>query len=320
MTEGSSSSSNVVNYSIRHNKAIERSLVFESLSRLQIAGLFQNPLYVGLGSVWFSDFDLAHRILGVADMYSIEADDIMHQRATFNRLYRTLRVLKGDSTERVPELLEDIALSKRSWIVWLDYDRELDEGRLDELRALVRRLPNDSVLLTTFSALHRRYAQKSGLRDRLTQLFDRTVVDAGVPNRVLASDEYFSQLLARETTASLVAEGLQAGRSGGCSRVVQLAYRDSVPMVTVGVALPSTEKASLVETLTSTDSWVGYEGSLIQAPPLTAKEVQALRSLLPSSTPLTVQAVQSLGFDLAAEQVSSFSRHYLRYPTYAQVL
>ena len=55
----------VVNYSLRPNKSIQRTIVFEAVSILQGWLRLENLLYIGFGSIWFTDFQLAHKFLRV---------------------------------------------------------------------------------------------------------------------------------------------------------------------------------------------------------------------------------------------------------------
>ena len=89
------SSTGAVNFSVRQNKAIERLLAFESLRRLLMLNDDLDYVYVGLGSVWFVDFDMAHRELSIDTMISIEADDVVFRRAEFNKPFRTVEVIHG---------------------------------------------------------------------------------------------------------------------------------------------------------------------------------------------------------------------------------
>src|SRR5215469_15284764 len=98
------STTNIVNYSLRHNKCIERAIVFDGIRLILNQLSAMNAVYIGFGSAWFSDFLLAHRILGIQEMISIEADPVTYKRAVFNRPYRTLEVLEGESSDRTPEL------------------------------------------------------------------------------------------------------------------------------------------------------------------------------------------------------------------------
>ena len=99
------SSTNYVDFSLRQNKSIERLIVFDGLRRIIDTCALEDLIYIGLGSVWFTDFILAHRNLGIETMFSIEQDDIVFKRAEFNKPYRTLEVIHGESQDVVPELL-----------------------------------------------------------------------------------------------------------------------------------------------------------------------------------------------------------------------
>ena len=102
-----------VNYSLRPSKAIQRQLVFEGVRSLQAHLDLERLVYVGFGSIWFSDFLMAHKLLGVDDMVSIEADDIGFQRAIFNSPYATVRVRHGNSFDVLPSLYADPIIGSR---------------------------------------------------------------------------------------------------------------------------------------------------------------------------------------------------------------
>ena len=90
-------------------------------------------------------------------------------------------------------------------------------------------------------------------------------------------------------------------------------------MVTVGVFLPSAETEAFVKRVVDGSSWEGIVDDPITTPPLTAREVAALRALLPAKDVLTRQDVQDCGFDLEGDQIDAFAAHYLRYPMFAQL-
>lgn len=314
-----SSSSNVVNYSLRQNKSIERSIVFDGarliVDRLRLTDL----VYVGLGSVWFSDFHQAHRQLDIETMVSIEADDITHARALYNAPYRTVKVLKGVSDEIIPDLLARDSLRNRPWMVWLDYDRTIDEQKLQELTDLVVALPADSFLITTFSATGGPYGKQPASRPaRLKQLFgDAAPEDLDVDE---CKEEALARVLAQATQDFLLTKALDYSRPGAYVPAFRLTYKDGTPMVTVGGFLPSVANQAEAAAATADASWVGIVDNTIDTPPLTAKESLALQEALPAaSAPLTRADVQTMGFDLEDGQVESFQRHYLRYPTFSQL-
>jgi len=311
-------STNVVNFSLRQNKSIERSIAFDcaalAASRLRL----RNMVYVGLGSVWFSDFVMAHRLLGIETMISIESDPIIYKRAQFNRPYRTVEIIEGDSTAITPQLLDREDLAGRPWVIWLDYDEQLDEAKIDELVSLVNRLPSNSFLLTTFSALGSKYGSAPQRPERIQNLFGISAPE-NLDQRACNDMRVFMRILEQSTLNLLFSAAISSGRPGGFVPAVKLMYRDSTPMVTVGGVLPSEKNEQPVKALVADRHWPGLLNDVIETPPLTPKEVLALQSRLPDSKALTRADVISMGFDLDEEMLKSYEMHYLRYPSFAQL-
>ncbi|MFZ0190315.1 MAG: O-methyltransferase [Streptosporangiaceae bacterium] len=312
------SSTNLVNFSLRQNKSIERMIVFDCIASVMRALDLRSTVYVGFGSVWFADFIIAHRLLGIRDMVSIERDEITFKRAQFNRPYKTVEVIKGDSSDVIPDLLDRQELSARPWIVWLDYDNEIDEAKLAELVRLMQSLPPNSFLITTFSALAGRYGNIASRPEFISGLFAKAAPETLDPLAYRNQDDLM-RILAESTENYLVSQAIDSARPGSFLPAVQLTYRDSMPMVTVGGVLPAPENEEAVKRLVSGPEWPGRAFEIIQVPPLTPREVLALQSHLPSMEGLTREDVVKMGFDLKKEQLDAFVDHYLRYPQFAQV-
>lgn len=312
-----SSSSNRIDYSLRQNKAIERGIVFDGIRRLiEQLGTHSDAIYVGFGSVWFTDFHLAHRQLGIEDMISLENDDVTAVRAEFNKPYRTIDVRKGDSIDLLPELLQDEAMRGRPWISWLDFDQALDEDRLRQVDDLVRDVPANSFVITTFSATPGQYGKPNQRLTRLADLFGFAMPDLNADD--VREEVDLARVLARTLSDRLIALSIDSGREIAIP-TFRLQYKDGVTMVTVGVYLPDEASAPVVGELVAAPDWEGVVDEPITTPPLTAREVAALRALLPAAASLTRSDVVGAGFDLEDDQIASFSSHYLRYPTYAQL-
>ncbi|GAA3215098.1 O-methyltransferase [Oerskovia jenensis] len=312
------SSSNRIDYSVRQNKAIERSIVFDGLRAVVgVVPEVATSVYVGFGSVWFTDFHMAHRSLGILRMVSIEGDAITAHRAEFNRPYRTIEVVEGISSDVIPDLLSRPELGTIPWISWLDYDQALDEERIRELDDLVRYLPNNSFLIATFSATGGRYGKPAQRSEFLSGL-----LNYGIPLdldlAVVRDERNLAREIGRLLQDRLVSVSVDAGREVAipCFR---LCYKDGTPMVTVGVFLPDGGSASGVRELVGGVNWFGINDEPITTPPLTAREVSALRALLPAVAPLSRSDVQACGFDLEDDQLEAFVVHYNRYPTFAQL-
>jgi hypothetical protein len=311
------STSNLVNYSLRQNKAIERAIAFDGLREMiNVLGIV-DPVYVGFGSVWFSDFLLAHRMLGVNEMISIEQDSTTYKRAKFNAPYSCVEVVEGTSFEVLPELLKRPALKGRPWILWLDYDEAIDEDKLAELAGLLEKLPDDSVLITTFNGREGRYGKRADRQELLDNLLgDAAPVVADLPRN---DDIAFVEALATAVENYLMSKVLAAARKGSGVAAFRLPYKDTAAMATVGIYLPREGNTAAARILLEAADWIGRVQDTIATAPLTSREVAALLSKLPSQADLTRMDVQGLGFDLEDEQVSSFQEHYLRFPSFTQV-
>ena len=59
-----SGSYNAIDYRLRPAKHAERAMLVEAAARLRFSDL-QNYRYVGFGSIYFSDFEIFHKVLGI---------------------------------------------------------------------------------------------------------------------------------------------------------------------------------------------------------------------------------------------------------------
>jgi len=168
---------NVVNYSLRPNKSIQRSLVFEGVRLLQKELHLEKLMYIGFGSIWFTDFQMAHKLLGVEDMISIEADPVGFRRALFNQPFKTVRVINGYSHDVFPSLLSDPNLACRPWLVWLDYDHALNEAIVEDVQTIIEKAPPNSILLVTIDAKGSGYGRPVERPKRLKGLLGSVVPD-----------------------------------------------------------------------------------------------------------------------------------------------
>ena len=156
-----------VNYSLRPSKSIQRQLVFEGVRILQSHLDLDRLVYVGFGSIWFTDFVMAHKLLGIDDMVSIESNRIGFCRAVFNSPYATVRVREGISSNVLPTLYDDGVIARRPWMIWLDYDCEFNETIRDDTRSVIENVPANSILLITFNGNEMKYGQATDRPERL---------------------------------------------------------------------------------------------------------------------------------------------------------
>lgn len=306
---------NIVNYSLRTNKSIQRNLVFEGARILKMGLNLRKLGYVGLGSLWFTDFQTAHKALGVRDMYSMEADRIGFARAKFNQPFKTIRVQHGHSTKLLPRLLIDPNVIDRPWLFWLDYDHGLDEGIVDDLRLLIEKAPKNSIVVFTINC--GKLGKPGGRPARLRTLLGGVVPDElGTPE---CQDDQIGNTLLGLLTDFLASVAASVARPGGFVPAFRIAYQDGAPMVTFGGVLPAKQNVAAVAKIVAARDWPGIVGHPIVVPPLTFKEAASFQAQLPSDRALTRTLIKSLGFDLEKAQVKSFEKFYRYYPFFAQI-
>ena len=307
-----------INYSIRPSKSVQRGLVFEGLRCIGESIDLSNAVYVGFGSIWFTDFVQAHKILNIDDMVSIEANEIGFLRAEFNRAYRTITVMEGRASDRLPDILETDGYRSRPWVVWLDYDSALNEEIVENMQWVVTNAPPNSIVLFTFSATQNAYGKPVGRPGRIRTLLGDVVSDD--LSREDCEKDRLPLTLSAITIDFLKSETADVARPGGFVEAFKVPYCDSVGMVTVGGILPARGAAAAAIALVGDDSWKGRVDEVIEAPPMTLKEIATLQAELPRVGDLTRARIRELGFDLQDQQVRSFQRYYKYLPSFAEIV
>lgn len=327
-----------INYLLRPNKHVERKTVFDILQRFAPQVSFRDHRYVGFGSIWFVDFILAHRILKLRDMLSIEYEQ--PARADFNKPYATIEVRPGLSTDVFIAMAEDEW--RRPQLVWLDYDGLLDDTVADDLELLTRKLPRDSVLLVTINSARRNYRRiTAGGGSSTTTAFDavgtRLGEDARPANYELTADAYpdisednFSPFLAEAILNFVRRKMRTSGRQEGPDAVTfvpafNFCHVDGVEMVTVGgfFTAPDREKSFecfLGEIGVATNENSNPTQTLLDLIQLTAKEKISLDRLLPYAGDDFGMRAEDEGLRLPPEQYAKYREHYWYFPLFAEAL
>src|SRR5947209_9875151 len=107
-----------VPYDLREAKQVERRMIIDALLRLAVAGFSVTDYqYTGMGSVYFVDYSLLHRLLGIHRMLSVEISQAIRRRVEFNRPFGLVETEIAGIGDILPSLSRD-----RRHIVWLDYD------------------------------------------------------------------------------------------------------------------------------------------------------------------------------------------------------
>ncbi|RAU21672.1 hypothetical protein CU669_11885 [Paramagnetospirillum kuznetsovii] len=325
----------VVNYSVRPNKNVERKLLAESLAALAPQFNISDYRYVGFGSMWFTDFALFHRTLQISDMISIEGggEDAV-RRAEFNRPHTCICVLGGYSTEVLASAIED---KKRS-IVWLDYDKGPGEAPAEEdIEIFFRHASSGSIVMFSMNAHGERIRLRKdtgkGFKPRLEGLKD--LLKHLVPSWVKEDDlknETYPSTLARIFLDHMKSIPVRLGRTVKFIPLYNIYYRDGAPMITVGGMLcdKSDETTLTSLNLDKRFFYIGEEPQLrIEVPHLTPKE----KILIDCTVPYNLRNdCKMIGLDglgpndgmenapISREMLEQYVKFHRYFPYYAEVI
>jgi hypothetical protein len=132
-----------VPYDLRPAKQVERRMMFDALQIMSRSGFdIGDYQYTGFGSIFFADFMLFHRYLGLTRLLNVEHDTSISDRIKFNRPFELIELEFKSAAEVIPTLHPDI-----KHILWLDYDDYLRAWMLQDLTAALNHLSVGSILL-----------------------------------------------------------------------------------------------------------------------------------------------------------------------------
>ncbi|MBC7367890.1 MAG: hypothetical protein H7343_13940 [Undibacterium sp.] len=308
-------------------------MMAEAFRRLELGWPLSSYRYVGMGSVYFADFQLFHQSLGIHEMVSIEREKQYETRFEFNRPFRCVQIEFGESSD----VLNAITWDKRS-IVWLDYDGQLDASVIADLQTVVQKAASGSMIVVSVNAESDRPpadVTDPEIKDkwRLAE-FEARVGAMSVPAG-LKGDELRGKLLAgvcwRVLTAK-VSEQL-AKRNGRpdvrsdtafADQVFHFRYADGASMLTVGWLIYSHEDQHLAQRCNMKGSVFrdGNTSLSIEAPKLTPKEIRHLNAELPDGPPVAadtlVRVREKTG--IMEADLNKFASVYRYYPQYGEIV
>jgi hypothetical protein len=303
-----------VNFNLRAAKSIERKMIAETLLRLDRLVPLNSYRYVGFGSIFFADFLIFHRTLGITSMLSIEADATHEERFRFNLPLGCVDLDFRHSNRALPTL---------DWsehaIVWLDYDSQLDIPVLADIEAVTSQARSWSVLIATVNA------HPPEIGSRLKQLTSN-VSSERVPVDVTTDADLGGWRLAKVSRRIINAaiETALADRNGPLGdsdkirfrQLFNFHYADGPKMLTVGgIFYRATEAASLDRCSFGELTQVveGDEPINVTVPVLTTREVLHLAAQLPGGE----DNLSSPGIPEA--DVGRFARMYRYYPLFIDI-
>ena len=137
-------SGDVINYSIRPAKFVERRIIRDMLIKINRFSALEKYKYIGFGSKYFADFSLFHKTLHINEMVSIEGDVENEEKYNFNKPFECIDVVMGLSNDALPKISYD-----KQFIAWLDYDYGIDTTMLNDIGIIVENIVSGSVFITS---------------------------------------------------------------------------------------------------------------------------------------------------------------------------
>jgi hypothetical protein len=311
-----------IDYSLRPAKHAERRMLCDIFRRLTPFGRIEEYVYVGFGSVWFSDFALFHRSLGIKDMVSIEQVETAQERIDDNKPFRILVDYRSAS-----KALLDLDWTRNQFL-WLDYDDPLSPNMLLDMRTITQRAGSGTVLTVSVQCTQARQiadahadfaVDKTTPLSRFISAFDRQRVPPataedqlygwqfGALSRAMVLQEIEAELAVRNQTSPDTEMTFQP--------ICEIEYEDGAKMTTVvGIFCSPNDLALLEECNFETLDFLPPEPHPIRisVPKLTIREFKKLESQLPLAPGSELQ----LG-SIPISEARNFSTMYRYFPNFA---
>ncbi len=308
-----------VHYEFRPAKQVERRMLLHAFHELRNLGYtISNYEYTGLGSIYFVDFALFHRYLGLTRMTSVEGDSDIKQRVEFNCPYKLINVVHDDMSAQIARLS-----AERHHMLWLDFDSILTEELLDTIQLAATQLSVQSILLVTVdveppgrpeeglkhwnpSTWMSQYRQEAG-----------TFFWRGINKMDFARDA-LPATNARIIQA-VINEGLRE-RDADFIGMFSFLYADGHRMLSVGGMIGSEEDRRRIASLNRNELFfmrdkITDKPFPIRVPLVTRKE----RLYLDQNMPCT-KDWSPPEFEMKADDIKDYSTIYRYYPAYAEML
>lgn len=309
-------SNRAINYRLRAAKAIERKMMCEALARLSVLYPVDQFQYVGYGSTSFADFILAHRMLGISKMVSIERQAISEKRFRLNVPFGCIDLRFGESNDVLPDI--DVA---RPTVMWLDDDQSLSRAVLRDVEHAIGTLQPPSVFIVSVNASpwSEVAADPQIAAKRLAKLKELVGADRVPPSlegRSLSGWGTASAYYAILADAISAAVADRAAVADVCyQQIFHFQYEDGAKMLTVGGLLlrpsdVSACNAAGLQNLFYVRS--NAEPFRIKVPILTFREMRHLDQVLPDGMTLLEQGL------FPASDVEAYAAIYRYLPLYAE--
>jgi hypothetical protein len=310
-----------IDYRVRPAKNIERKMLAESFRRLSEFESTSAYRYVGMGSVYFSDFMLFHKQLGFESMVSIEdtTDPIVQLRFHLNVPFGHIEMKFGNSAA----ILQRLSWESRT-VAWMDYDGALVASCLSDIDYMIRHAASGSILLLSLNAGNisspSRDSDEGEVPDAVG-LLKRAVGASAVPPEVANRDlsgwgvaRVYRRIVNEAISQALLTRNatLPAGQKVKYRQLYNFHYTDGVKMLTLGGIIYDERDENVVDKCAfgQLDFVRGDEDAYVIDPPnLTYFEMRQIDAL---------RRRPSVSLPLPPSDIERYERTYRYFPNFIE--
>lgn len=302
-----------VAYDLRPAKQVERRMILDALGRLMNQGVpIRDYQYTGFGSIYFFDFLLLYKLVGLQRFLTVEYDTDITKRVAFNKPFERIEIRMEPVGDVIPTLSRDLR-----HILWLDYDDRLTSSMLRDTAAASYHLPGGSLLLVTVDA--EPPAGRSTPAEYMK--YFESVAGDFLPYDFDIGWCKHSRL--PETNLSMLGNAMKSGLAARELEFLPLfkfVYADGHEMVTLGGMIGGeTERRTLASCAWGGASYLrrdlGEAPFRIRVPLLTRRERLFLDHHMPCSDEWRPQV-----FELPEDDIQAYREIHRFYPHYGELL
>lgn len=329
-------SGNDIAYHLRQNKAIDRNLFIELLTRVGRVRNISEYEYIGFGGPLLEDYKALHSALRIKRMHSIERDENTFKRQTFNRPATFVKLHLKDSEE----FFRQHQFHDKGTVVWLDYTSPGElSSQLQEFRRVVSELDCFDVAKITLNANPASIEGKASVGTSLQQARLETLKSI-IPDYI-PSDITTDGLTAKNYPYSLqrfvqrsLAE-LSTRVSGRYFHILSsFVYKDGQQMLTItGMVFDAANDPKVTNFISQSRikywpfanlNWT--PPTAISVPALSAKERIKLDTFLPlrsnDAIKTSAKLKKQLGFIPGTDEseLANYARYYRAYPHFSRII
>jgi len=304
-------------------------MIIDALQRLAAAGFpITEYQYTGFGAIYFVDFIMLHKLLGMTKLLSLELDKTLETRVSFNKPFSCVEIKMVSASSEIPNLSRD-----SRHLVWLDYDGVLRRDFLSDIQSAITVLPAGSILLVTIDVEppeDHDYEQVEPNFDSSKEVLGPKQWKAyfeyhasGFLNLGLSEGDFGkSELLQRsiDVLRAAFTRSIVARPEMQFLPMFHFDYRDTHRMLTMGGMIAGRSEARMIRASTIDDA-IYHRGDFadppfeIKVPPLTRKERTYLDREMPCPDGWTPKE-----FKLDPEVARRYREIYRFLPAFAEIL